>query len=262
MNAGELIFAFFASLPIGELTFSQIANLSLPFGVKETSLRTSLSRMHEKGLLQIEKRGRTAVYSFTEKSRSVSANVSAGFRLTAPDEWNGLFWGILFSLPAAEKVIRHKLRTKLEAYRYAPWMPGMWIRPVGDRERDGRDRERILYPEFCRVIEFRPEGGFSVEEAGRLWNLGDRASHMIRAASGLQDAMDSLSRFSAEEAFVQRMLRGDELVNALAADPLLPAGLLPPDWPAEHLKLLFGRWNRLIEPRAKEFYEDILRDSS
>jgi hypothetical protein len=161
MNAGELIFAFFASLPIRELTFSQIANLSLPFGITETTLRTSLARMHEKGLLQIEKRGRTAIYSFSGKSRSVSANVSAGFRLAFPPEWNGLFWGILFSLPSSEKVTRHKLRTKLEAYRYAPWMPGIWIRPVGDRK-------RILYPEYCRVIEFRPEGGLSVEEAARL----------------------------------------------------------------------------------------------
>ncbi len=86
--------------------------LTTPFKISEPSLRTNLSRMVSKGVLQVRKEKRKAFYRFTTLSGKIGSNVSLSFKTPDWSGWNNKWWGISFSLPEIEKSERYKIRTR------------------------------------------------------------------------------------------------------------------------------------------------------
>ena len=76
------------------------------------------------------------------------------------------------------------------------------------------------------------------ELVGRLWNLAawsDRARQLLEDLGALDpDGPEALAPGFELSAAVLRHLQ---------ADPLLPAGLLPGDWPGGHLRATYDDWD-------------------
>jgi phenylacetic acid degradation operon negative regulatory protein len=207
------------------------------FGVAAGAARTTLSRLARRGVLERSRLGRHSSYRLT---RQAAAGLWTGGGLiaaytTQPDSWDGWWTLISFSVPEEESTRRRALRNALRGWGYAPLYDAVWVSPCP------------LTPEARRDLAGAAPGAMSVF----------RARHVELDTAVDRDpirAWDLTAIAAAYEEFIQRWstllphIAAGRIVGAVAVrartelmdtyryffptlDPLLPAELLPPDWP-------------------------------
>ncbi|MDP3448960.1 MAG: hypothetical protein Q8R87_00145, partial [Anaerolineaceae bacterium] len=127
MKDSDIIFAFFAVLKVDELSINQLMLLASPFNITETNMRSTLSRMHTKNVIEVRKDGRKAFYHIGTRGKRIGSNVSRHFKDPDWSNWNGSYWSAAFSL--SNSSARYRVQKKLLAYRFRAFYPGLWIRP-------------------------------------------------------------------------------------------------------------------------------------
>jgi phenylacetic acid degradation operon negative regulatory protein len=258
MKDGDLLIGIMASLGRREYTVAELAALVRPFAVTAASLRTNLSRLQSTGVLVSRREGGKTAYAFASKGRTIIGNVAAGFGTPDWSGWDGSFWGMLWSLPAADKNGRYRIAKKLSLYRFAPLFPGCWIRPYREREGLEEKLDWIFSHPRCRPVRFHPVRPFTRADAATLWDIAGAAAAM-REAIGLADAARANARgYSPEQAFVEKLVTGERMVAALFRDPLLPAAFLPADWPAPVLRRRFAAFDAAMTRLSRPFWENIV----
>ena len=258
ISTKELLYGIMISLRPDAAVFNQLAALCAPFNISETTLRTNLSRMASNRLIEVNRKGKTALYSLTGRSRRIGKNVAAGFTRNADPNWTGAYWGIGFSVPESQSPARHKIRTKLEAYRYASWIPGLWIRPELENEEPYNGLDDFGNNGFCKLLKFRPRLPLSKEDIYSMWKLDKKAETMKTVQNDLEAELSQVNDLKPLEAFKKRMIVGKTVIQTLSSDPLLPKEMLPANWPGHKLRILFNKWQEAVEPKAEEFYKPIL----
>ncbi|MGX1970884.1 PaaX family transcriptional regulator C-terminal domain-containing protein [Streptomyces kronopolitis] len=187
------------------------------FGIAEGTVRVALSRMVAAGDL----RQSDGAYALTPRllDRQTRQDES---RTPSTRPWHG-DWEIALVTtperrPAAE---RTALRQAMAALRLAELREGSWLRPANlDRPRPA------VVTAQCTWLTGTPDGD-PVALAGRLWDLPGWAGPARDLSTALSRATSPADRFTVAAAALRHLL----------ADPLLPAGLLPEDWPGAQLRL-------------------------
>lgn len=206
-------------LPVARL----VATAGL-FGISEGSARTALSRMAAAG--EVEARGGS--YRLAGRLLDRQRRQEAG-RHPRPRRWRG-DW--LLAVVVAERraaAERAELRTALAGARLGEWREGVWARP------DNLDRP-TLPPAVAPHVEWATA---QPEAPPRLWDLDALAARGRRLLERLEATpLDDPS------ALAPGFVLSAAVVRHLAADPLLPAELLPPGWPGEDLRRTYDAWDR------------------
>ncbi|HXR74173.1 PaaX family transcriptional regulator C-terminal domain-containing protein [Actinocrinis sp.] len=207
------------------------------FGVASAAARTTISRMARRGVLERSRQGRYSSYRLTQEAATglwTGGGLIAAFT-TQPDSWDGLWTLVSFSVPEEESTRRRALRTALRGWGYAPLYDAVWLSPFP------------LTPEARRDLTGVAPGSMSVFRARHVDLDAQLDRHPLEAWD--------LSAIAAEyEAFIKRWgsllpsvadgsITGAAAVRARTElmdtyrhffptlDPLLPAELLPSDWP-------------------------------
>jgi phenylacetic acid degradation operon negative regulatory protein len=228
----------------GWLPISLLVRLLAELDVDEPAVRSAISRLKRRGLLEASRRGGVAGYALSAEADAILAEGDARiFAPTAPTLADGWLLAV-FSVPETERAKRHTLRTQLAALGFGAAAPGVWVAPAHRREltmaslrRHGLDPYVDLFR--ADYVAF----GDIHEHAADWWDLDE-----LRA---------EYDRFLATYAKVN----GDTFahwVRALTAwrrlpyrDPGLPVELLPADWPAARATTLFeGLRATLAAPAA------------
>src|SRR5574337_391554 len=115
------------------------------------------------------------------------------------------------------------LRATLQNRRFGELREGVWMRP-DNIELDLAADVRML----LRVLSARDDA--PVELAGRLWDLPG----WVRVGQGLLDELAATSGVS------DRFVVAAAIVRHLLTDPMLPAELLPQDWPGAQLRTAYA----------------------
>ena len=113
---------------------------------------------------------------------------------------------------------RAGLRTTMHHKRFAELREGVWMRP------DNLDLE-LDREVAARVRVLRARDGEPAQLAGQLWDLPAWAETGHRLLDEMACATDVPGRFVVAAAMVRHLL----------TDPVLPAELLPADWPGAGL---------------------------
>ncbi|MFP4016645.1 MAG: PaaX family transcriptional regulator C-terminal domain-containing protein [Halanaerobiales bacterium] len=240
-----------------EFSISQLMQLCSLFDINESQLRTNLSRMSEKGLLESKRKGRKAYYSFADKGDSLKQNISLSFRSLDWGNWDNKWWGVSFSLPDEKNTKRYYIRKKLSVYRFVSYNPGFWIRPLNRSENLEKKLNKVFSSKYCCVTKFEFYNEISKEEVSTLWNLEDINKDFKNALEIIKESRMKILKLSPEEAFKAKILTGNSIVNTLFRDPLLPKIYLPENWAAEKLKSQFDLWNEEINKISKEFLKNL-----
>lgn len=207
MTYSGLMYGLFATFDYAELSIEQLRGLTAPFGMTETNLRSTLSRMHCKGVLAIRRTGRTASYRPTAESRRFAGNVARAFEEPDGSGWRGEIAAIVFSL-GGHGADRYQLQKRLRTYRFAPLFPGYWIRPYeGDGSVPGSLSE-FLSPGVCHMSVGPLAPPIGVDDAERLWSLSVLAGRMGDQAEVLEAQLMQLGRMRPEEAFRAKVTEG------------------------------------------------------
>jgi len=193
---------------------SELIRLTSDFGIRESTLRVALTRMVGAGDLVRSADG----YRLSERLLARQRRQDDSLR-TPLCEWTGEWLVAVVTSVGTDARTRAALRTTMRRKRFGELREGVWMRPANlDSGLDGEITSRV------RVFTARDEAPGHL--AGELWNLADWARIGQRLLGDMDAASDVPSRFVVAAAMVRHLL----------TDPMLPAELLPSDWPGAALR--------------------------
>ncbi|UKY53883.1 PaaX family transcriptional regulator C-terminal domain-containing protein [Streptomyces inhibens] len=206
------------------------------FGIAEGTVRVALSRMVAAGDL----RQAAGSYALTSRllARQTRQDESRSPR-TRPwgGEWEIAVVATSERRPATE---RTALRQAMAALRLAELREGSWLRPANlDRSRPA------VVTEQCTWFTGTPDDD-PAALAGRLWDLDGWAARARDLMAALHGADTLADRFTIAAAALRHLL----------SDPLLPAELLPRDWPGGQLRLEYAAFETELRDLLRQYLAD------
>jgi phenylacetic acid degradation operon negative regulatory protein len=214
----------------GALSGQRLVRTAELFGFAEGTTRVALSRMVAAGELDTrDGRYRLAGSLLDRQGRQESGRRP---RLRA---WTGAWRvGVVEASQGRPAADRAELRKSLIGQRLAEWREGVWLRP--DNLVDAPS-----HPACAWLTARLDEPRSATDLAGCLWDLDGWAASARGLLNELRSSVGDL------EAGRTGMLADGFVIAAaavrhLAADPLLPADLLPARWPGDELRAEYDRY--------------------
>jgi phenylacetic acid degradation operon negative regulatory protein len=208
-------------------------------GVEEKAARQALSRTAAEGVLSAEREGRRVRWRLTPaggRLLTLGSERIYGFGRRI-ESWDGRWLVLAVSVPETQRQLRHRLRTRLTWAGLGSPMPGLWVTPDVEKE-----KEVAAAIEELGVESFSFSGPFGqVGDERRVvsqaWALHDveRRYQAFLATVSAQSAPTTAEAFRAQVRLVQEWRRFPFL------DPALPPELLPASWPGPAAADLFQR---------------------
>src|SRR5699024_10375567 len=225
-------------------------------GVSEQAVRSTLSRMANRGLLDRKRSGRRVYFGLTP--RCVDILVEGGGRLWDADVVNlddHERWTLLsFSLPESWQRQRHDLRTRLSWAGFGPLRSGLWVAPS---EVDTSSIvDELGLAEHVHVFRAQPaphtDAVRIVNEAYDIEGLASGYRSFLErwdVPDPVPEATDDLARL---------LLLIAEWMRLVRTDPRLPLVHLPSDWPAVPAQKLVNDLHDAYQGTATEIIDEIL----
>ena len=139
--------------------------------------------------------------------------------------WRGDWLVLIVTSVGTDARTRATLRTTMHDKRFGELREGVWLRP------DNLDLD--LDPDvLARVRVLKARDAAPAQLAGELWDLSSWAKighRLLDEMAQKNQGSDVPGRFSVAAAMVRHLL----------TDPMLPAELLPADWPGARLRAAY-----------------------
>lgn len=283
------IYGLYARESAGWLSVASLIRLMAELGVDEPSVRSSISRLKQRGLLEQRRESGAAGYALSGRGRAILAEgdrrIFSRPRAAIADGW----LLAMFSVPESERGRRHTLRSRLAWLGFGTVSAGVWIAPAhladetaevlsryglsgyvdlfradylafGDvREQVGRwwdlDRLEQLYQAFldsCGPVLRRwgNQAGGRRQDQGAGRESGDVPGPASAAAGGAGGA-------GGAQAFADyaRVLTAWRRLPFL--DPGLPPEFLPPDWHGQRAADTFAELRDALAQQARAYVREV-----
>jgi len=264
-----LIFTLFGEYIVqrgGKIWTSSLLNLMSLLGLNERAVRSTLSRMSQKGWIKAKKYGRRSRYSITSRGYALLDEGHQRIFEPAYVDWDGQWYTAFYSLPEDKRRLRHNLRTKFSWLGFGQLAPGTWISP--------HDRQVELMS-LIKELDVQPHvdvfsgiylGPSSIEElVHRCWDLAALEEQYLNFISKHQkqyehylnqDSRECRSR--REELFVRRFWLTHDFQSFPLKDPNLPTDLLPDEWIGFAARDLFDRYREFLSAYVDEFVDHVI----
>jgi len=216
------------------------------FGISPGTTRVALSRMVAAGELVVDGDShRLAGRLLDRQARQLAS------RAPATRSWQGDWCLAVVTEPRRPASARAELRAAMAGLRLVEWREGVWLRPDNLDEPHSSRRARAVVEAQCHRFVGRPEPADGL--AAQLWDLDGWALEATRLRSQLAHVV---TRFDADdtEALEPGFVLSAEVLRHLLADPLLPAELLPPDWPGPALRSDYDRYDDAFKTMWRDWF--------
>ncbi len=194
--------------------------LTADFGIKETTLRVALTRMVSAGDLIRSANG----YRLSDRLLARQRRQDDAMR-PPTRTWRGDWLVLIVTSVGTDARTRAALRTAMHHKRFGELREGVWMRPDNlDMELDPDVAARV------RVLKARDDA--PAQLAGDLWDLpgwAETGHRLLAEMAQKSRRSDVPGRFVVAAAMVRHLL----------TDPMLPAELLPADWPGARLRAAY-----------------------
>jgi phenylacetic acid degradation operon negative regulatory protein len=270
------VYGLFARNGDGWLSVGSLIRLMARLGIEEPAVRSSISRLKRRGLLEAQRRDGRAGYALSTLARDVLAEgdqrIFGRIRATLEDGWVLA----VFSVPETERQQRHTLRSRLAWMGYGAVGPGVWIAPghLADETRAVLERlDLARYVDLFRAdyLGFRALAGevtswwdldgldalyreFEETFAPVLAHWGEGASVHAPGGHPGDDPRDEGQAFADHVAAVTAWRRLPFL------DPGLAPELLPEDWMGARAAKTFQQLHDRLQPRSRRFVDTLTEE--
>ncbi len=262
---GQLILTIFALYGRAEgnwLSVASIVALMADLGADGQAVRSSVSRLKRRGVLDGERRGAAAGYCLTAPTLEALAEGDVRIfkrpRATEADGW----LVVVFSVPESERDKRHALRTSLTRLGFGTAAPGVWVAPGGIAEETRHTLERRGLGEYVDLFAGQHlafgDLGSKVRE---WWDLGELTAlyaHFFARYAPDRDRV-SAGMVTPAGAFGLYLPMLTEWRRLPYRDPGIPLSLLPPDWNGVAAGELFGALDSALGAPARDHALRVIR---
>ncbi len=233
-----------------------LIRLMASFGVNERLVRTSVFRLAQDGWLDAATVGRMSRYTLTREGRGRFDDAHRRIYSRPDDAWDGRWeWVLAEALPPAR---RAALREELAWSGFGAPTSALFVRPVlGGRTWpaavDAPDLAAKLLFGTSADIAGRRSLASAVATAWDLPTLGLSYRKFLQRFGAVIDRFRAtrVAAHDPEQCFVVRTLLIHAYRRVLLRDPLLPAALLPLDWPGAAAYALCRDFYRLTHRNAE-----------
>lgn len=194
------------------------------FGIPAATARVALTRAVAAGDLR-RADGDPGQYALGERLAARQRRQDEAV-LDAETGWDGSWEMAVVVVAGRTSAERAALRDRLSSYRMAELREGVWTRPANLRRPRGYADEVVL-----STFTATPDEDPAVL-ARQLWDLGGWAARGRALLGQLGKTREPAARLAVAA----------HVVRHLAADPLLPAALLPADWPAAAMRTAYAAY--------------------
>lgn len=239
----ETLFADYTLPARAWLPSAAIVALLGEFGVASGAARTTISRLARRGVLERSTRGRHSSYRLTRDAATglwIGGGLIAAYT-TQPDSWDGWWTLVSFSVPEEESTRRRALRNTLRGWGYAPLYDAVWVSPCALTSEARRDLTGVAPPGSislfrARQVDLDATMDRHPIQAWDLAGIADQYEGFIRRWSSLLPHIAAGSVVGAAAVRARTELMDTYRYFFPTLDPLLPAELLPPDWPRDRAR--------------------------
>lgn len=248
------------------LSVSSVVRLLADLGVEEPAVRSSISRLKRRGLLDARRVDGQAGYALSPAGLRILAEgdvrIFGRRRATATDGW----LLVLFSVPEHERGKRHRLRAQLTRLGFGTAAPGVWIAPGHLHEETAGLLRRLELDGYVEL--FRGDHlafGDLREKVARWWDLDQLQGLYADFLDRHRPVRARWARRRApapREAFADYVQMLTEWRRLPYLDPGLPLDLLPTDWNGVEAAELFTAIRRRLSPQAHRHAHALLAPGS
>ena len=237
MTARSVVLSVLLGAHPASATTAELLRLTADFDIRESTLRVALTRMVAAGDLVRSRDGYRLSDRLLARQRRQDDALDPSIR-----DWNGSWVVVIVTAVGADARTRAGLRTTLWANRFGELREGVWLRP---------DNLYVAMPEQTRdlVRMLTAHDPDDAELAAQLWDLTGWSATGHRLVAEMEAADGIPARFCIAAAMVRHLL----------TDPVLPADLLPPDWPGQRLRDRYAEFVSLLLQRRDHTNQEALR---
>jgi phenylacetic acid degradation operon negative regulatory protein len=226
-------------------------------GVEGPAGRQALARSSGRGLVVADRVGRRTRWSLSERATTILTEGAAriyGFPGDLAD-WDGQWLLVLTTVSEENRHLRARLRTRMAWAGFGLLGAGVWVCPWADREPALQTilSELGLTEGSLSWLGHPGALGAVIERVTAIWDLASIKAEYeaFLLAAGGEDPS------SPEEAFTALVRLVHDWRHFPAADPGLPAALLPRSWPASKAAEVFRAKRAEWSPAAWSFWREI-----
>lgn len=210
--------------------------------LSDPSVRQALVRLKSRGFLAAVRRSGVAGYQLTEEG--LNDLVTGDRRIFRhPETTVEQGWVLaVFSVPEADRNLRHRLRTELSWLGFGTVSPGVWIAP---RPLAEPTRNLLQVAGLDGYVTWFGAHHLTDIDVATWWDLPALSEQYAAFLADHQGAL-AHPEVPDDQAFAGYLRLIDQWRLFPRLDPGLPAPLLPPEWPAgaawEVFRTLHDRW--------------------
>jgi phenylacetic acid degradation operon negative regulatory protein len=207
--------------------------------IDSSVVRTAMSRLAADGWFEREKIGRNSFYRLVKRERQ-TFDIATKHIYGAPEsDWTGRFELLLIGNGGDRDASREALKNA----GFGSPLPGVWVAPSG-----------VPVPEEAAGA-IRLEVSAEDDSGRRLLSESWPLDRTADAFEPLRGWISRGERLSDADAFTTRILLIHHYRRVVLRDPLLPAALLPWDWPGRAARNLCGEIYRGVLPSSEQWLD-------
>ena len=250
----------------GWIAVSDLVTMMDLLDVDEQAVRSAVSRMTRRGLLEPEVRGKVRGYRTTPEADLLLADGDRRIYVSMEPATLEDGWVLVsFSMPERDRNKRHVLRSKLTWHGMGNLSSGLWIGPARVLGDVSETLVREGFAEYADVFRASYEGLGDVSELVRhSWDIDALSAlyqEFLDDQLPVRDGLRGALATKPPEAFAIYTRALHEWRKFPYLDPGLPSELLPVAWPGRLAADVFAELRSLLEPQAFKYAASIAADT-
>jgi phenylacetic acid degradation operon negative regulatory protein len=247
----------------GWLSVASLIGLLADLRVDEPAVRSSISRLKRRGILDAVRRDGAAGYQLSQEALAIlregDQRIFRRKRATLADGW----LLAVFSVPEAERHKRHVLRSQLTRLGFGTAAPGVWVAPAHMREATEEVLRRLELDGYADLFhaEHLAFGDLTgkVREWWDLDQLDELYGEFLDAHGPVLHRWRRRRASHERDAFADYVSVLTDWRRLPYLDPGLPAELLSGDWAGIRAADLFFTLRSQLEDPARAYVAAMIK---
>ena len=256
------VYGLYARSDGGWLSVAALIRLLAELGVDEPAVRSAISRLKRRGILEAQRQEGSAGYRLSAEALAIlregDARIFRQRRAALADGW----LLAVFSVPEAERHRRHVLRSELTRLGFGMVAPGVWIVPAHPQDATADTLRRLGLDAYADLFHADHLAfGDPADKIRRWWDLDDlerRYEAFIRAYEPVLARLRRGGSYGGAEAFAQYVRVLTDWRQLPYLDPGLPGELLPEGWAGLRAAGEFFALRSMLEEPARAYVTSVM----